>query len=107
VDQCCYPPDLRMIPSVCMHLSSLFLYFGAGGSDGYVNVWDPFNKKRLCQFHRLPTSISSLSFSTDGKITPLRVTALYYESLLLGGDMDWYLERLLVFCTVGHEFKSR
>lgn len=23
--------------------------FATGGSDGYVNVWDGFNKKRLCQ----------------------------------------------------------
>lgn len=26
--------------------------FASGGSDGYVNIWDGFNKKRLCQFHR-------------------------------------------------------
>lgn len=40
--------------------------FATGGSDGYVNIWDGFNKKRLCQFHRYPTSISSLCFSNDG-----------------------------------------
>ncbi|PIK55477.1 budding uninhibited by benzimidazoles 3-like [Apostichopus japonicus] len=40
--------------------------FASGGSDGYVNIWDGFNKKRLCQFHRYPTSISSLAFSNDG-----------------------------------------
>ena len=27
--------------------------FATGGSDGYVNIWDGYNKKRLCQFHRL------------------------------------------------------
>ena len=26
--------------------------FATGGSDGYVNIWDGSNKKRLCQFHR-------------------------------------------------------
>lgn len=26
--------------------------FATGGSDGFVNIWDGFNKKRLCQFHR-------------------------------------------------------
>ena len=36
--------------------------FATGGSDGFVNIWDGFNKKRLCQFHRYPTSISSLAF---------------------------------------------
>jgi hypothetical protein len=43
---------------------TLFLYdseyntFATGGSDGYVNIWDGYNKKRLCQFHRYPTSIA-------------------------------------------------
>lgn len=40
--------------------------FATGGSDGFVNVWDGRNKKRLCQFHKFPTSISSLAFSPDG-----------------------------------------
>ena len=39
----------------------LFLYsindrhntFATGGSDGFVNIWDGFNKKRLCQVHML------------------------------------------------------
>ena len=26
--------------------------FASGGSDGFVNIWDGFHKKRLCQFHR-------------------------------------------------------
>lgn len=46
-----------------------------GGSDGFVNIWDPFNKKRLCQFHRYPTSIASLAFSNDG--TMLAIAASY------------------------------
>uniref|UniRef100_UPI00358E2547 mitotic checkpoint protein BUB3 isoform X1 n=2 Tax=Myxine glutinosa TaxID=7769 RepID=UPI00358E2547 len=40
--------------------------FATGGADGFVNIWDPFNKKRLCQFHRYPSSIASLAFSCDG-----------------------------------------
>uniref|UniRef100_A0A6G1S9I3 Mitotic checkpoint protein BUB3 n=1 Tax=Aceria tosichella TaxID=561515 RepID=A0A6G1S9I3_9ACAR len=40
--------------------------FATGGSDGYVSVWDGKNKKRVVQFHRYPTSITSLSFSPDG-----------------------------------------
>lgn len=42
--------------------------FATGGSDGLVSIWDGFNKKRLCQFHKYPTCISSLSFSPDGTI---------------------------------------
>ncbi|KAH0503373.1 Mitotic checkpoint protein BUB3 [Microtus ochrogaster] len=52
--------------------------FATGGSDGFVNIWDPFNKKRLCQFHRYPTSIVSLAFSNDG--TTLAIASSYmYE----------------------------
>ncbi|XP_074928589.1 mitotic checkpoint protein BUB3 isoform X1 [Chelonoidis abingdonii] len=52
--------------------------FATGGSDGFVNIWDPFNKKRLCQFHRYPTSIASLAFSNDG--TTLAIASSYmYE----------------------------
>lgn len=46
-----------------------------GGSDGFVNIWDPFNKKRLCQFHRYPTSIASLAFNNDG--TMLAIASSY------------------------------
>lgn len=42
--------------------------FATGGSDGLVNIWDGTNKKRLCQFHKYPTSISSLCFSSDGTV---------------------------------------
>jgi len=45
----------------------VFNTFATGGSDGYVNIWDGFNKKRLCQFHRYNTGITSLCFSHDGK----------------------------------------
>jgi cell cycle arrest protein BUB3 len=42
--------------------------FATGGSDGFVNIWDGYNKKRLCQFHKYPTSIAALSFSNDGSV---------------------------------------
>ncbi|XP_034235520.1 mitotic checkpoint protein BUB3 [Thrips palmi] len=53
--------------------------FATGGSDGFVNIWDGFNKKRLCQFHRYPTSISSLCFSHDG--TVLAIASSYQHEL--------------------------
>ncbi|VDO71753.1 unnamed protein product [Heligmosomoides polygyrus] len=40
--------------------------FATGGSDAVVNLWDPFNRKRLVQLHRFQTSIVSLSFNFDG-----------------------------------------
>jgi len=54
------------VNAVAFHSS--YNTFATGGADGFVNIWDGQNKKRLCQFHRYPTSISSLSFSHDGSI---------------------------------------
>lgn len=51
--------------------------FATGGSDGFVNIWDGFNKKRLCQFHRYPTSISSLAFSPDGTYLAIASSFLF------------------------------
>ena len=51
--------------------------FATGGSDGYVNIWDGFNKKRLCQFHKYPSSISSLCFSPDGQYLAIASSFLY------------------------------
>jgi len=56
-----------------------FSTFATGGSDGYVNIWDGFNKKRLCQFHRYPTSITSVSFSNDGNVLAIGCSYMYEE----------------------------
>ncbi|EDV27541.1 uncharacterized protein TRIADDRAFT_53336 [Trichoplax adhaerens] len=53
--------------------------FATGGSDGFVNIWDGFNKKRLCQFHRYPTSIASLSFNATGTLLAIASSYLYEE----------------------------
>lgn len=58
-------------------LFDLELLLLPGGSDGFVNIWDPFNKKRLCQFHRYPTSIASLAFNNDG--TMLAIASSYMQ----------------------------
>jgi len=51
--------------------------FATGGSDALVNIWDPFNKKRLCQFHKYNTSISSLAFSSDGSTLAIGASYQY------------------------------
>lgn len=53
--------------------------FATGGSDGFVNIWDPFNKKRLCQFHRYPTDIASLSFNKEGNMIAIAASPLELE----------------------------
>ena len=54
-----------------------FNTFATGGSDGHVSIWDGKNKKRLVQFHRYPTSISSLSFSPDGSTLAIACSYLH------------------------------
>lgn len=50
-----------------------------GGSDGLVNIWDGFNKKRLCQFHHYDTSVAALAFSNDG--TTLAIACSYLDEM--------------------------
>ncbi|KII74388.1 Mitotic checkpoint protein BUB3 [Thelohanellus kitauei] len=54
--------------------------FATGGSDGFVSIWDPFNRKRICQLRRFPNSISSLSFSSDGTMLAIASSYLYEEN---------------------------
>ncbi|KAI3856844.1 hypothetical protein MKW92_048169 [Papaver armeniacum] len=55
--------------------------FATGGCDGFVNVWDGNNKKRLYQYSKYPTSIAALSFNRDGRL--LAVASSYTFE---GGD---------------------
>lgn len=58
---------------------NVYSTFATGGSDGFVSVWDGFNKKRLCQFHHYDTSISALAFSSDG--STLAIGCSYLDEL--------------------------
>ena len=51
--------------------------FATGGSEGFVNIWDGFSKKRLCQFHRYPSSIASLAFAMDGSVLAIASSYMY------------------------------
>ncbi|XP_034948678.1 mitotic checkpoint protein BUB3 [Chelonus insularis] len=53
--------------------------FATGGSDGYVNIWDGFNKKRLCQFHKYNAGVAALCFSHDGSVLAIGVSFLDVE----------------------------
>ncbi|KAL6517492.1 hypothetical protein OROMI_033193 [Orobanche minor] len=53
--------------------------FATGGCDGYVNVWDGNNKKRLYQYAKYPSSISALSFSRDGRLLAVASSYTYEE----------------------------
>ncbi len=40
-----------------------------------MNVWDGFNKKRLRQYPKYPSSVASMSFNSDG--TSLAIASSY------------------------------
>ena len=42
----------KIYPVNAISFHNTYQTFATGGSDGFVNIWDGFNKKRLCQFHR-------------------------------------------------------
>lgn len=74
--------------------------FATGGCDGIVNIWDAAKKKRLCQFHKYPTSISALAFSHDG--TYLAVASSYtYEE----GEKDHPADAIYIRRTTDEETK--
>ncbi|KAE8716727.1 Mitotic checkpoint protein BUB3 [Hibiscus syriacus] len=56
--------------------------FATGGCDGFVNVWDGNNKKRLYQYSKYPASISALSFSRDSRLLAVASSYAFEE-----GDM--------------------
>ncbi|CAG0892682.1 unnamed protein product [Darwinula stevensoni] len=67
----------KIYPVNAISFHQQFNTFATGGSDGYVNIWDGFNKKRLCQFHRYSTGVTSLSFSHDGTLLAIGVSYNY------------------------------
>ncbi|VEL23262.1 unnamed protein product, partial [Protopolystoma xenopodis] len=73
------------------------------GCDGFVNIWDGFNRKRLAQLHRFHTSIASLDFSDDG--TQLAIAAAYmYENGQLENQPE---SALFVRSILDHEVKPK
>ncbi|KAG6789724.1 hypothetical protein POTOM_005848 [Populus tomentosa] len=53
--------------------------FATGGCDGFVNVWDGNNKKRLYQYSKYPSSVAALSFSRDGRLLAVASSYTYEE----------------------------
>lgn len=70
----------KIYPVNAITFHEVYNTFATGGGDGYVNIWDSLNKKRLCQFHRYPTSVTSLSFSRDGTALAIACSYVYDET---------------------------
>lgn len=53
--------------------------FATGGCDGTVSCWDGYCKKKLCQLHQYPTSISAISYSHDGSLLAIASSYTFEE----------------------------
>lgn len=69
----------NIYPVNAISFHQVYNTFATGGSDGYVNIWDGFNKKRLCQFHKYNNSIASLCFSHDGSALAIACSYMYEQ----------------------------
>ncbi|TKC50879.1 hypothetical protein EI555_019290, partial [Monodon monoceros] len=65
----------QIYPVNAISFNNIYGTFAIGGSDGFVNILGPVNKKRRRWFCRYPTSITPLVFSNDG--TTLAIALLY------------------------------
>ncbi|CAK9292203.1 unnamed protein product [Gordionus sp. m RMFG-2023] len=74
--------------------------FATGGSDGFVYIWDAYNKKRLCNFHRYPNQITSLAFSPDDNFLAISSSHLHNfsesdtHSDMVDKEGDYYSDRI-------------
>jgi len=76
--------------------------FATGGCDGVVNIWDGQNKKRLRQFPKYPSSVSSLSFSPDGKYLAVASSYTFEE-----GEKDHAPDSIFIRTIAESETKSK
>ncbi|KAJ1453035.1 budding uninhibited by benzimidazoles 3 [Pelagophyceae sp. CCMP2097] len=88
---CVYP-----VNTIAFHQS--FGTFATGGTDGFVNIWDGRNKKRLCQLPQFQTSIASLAFSIDGSLLAIASSYAYEE-----GEKDHPQDTIFIHKTMAHE----
>lgn len=71
----CHRVGNTVFPVNCIAFHPFYGTFATGGCDGFVNIWDGKNRKRLSQMPSFPTSIAALCFNHDG--TKLAVAASY------------------------------
>lgn len=65
--------------------------FASGGGDAVVNIWDPQNKKRVCQLSSYASSIASLAFNSNGSQLAIAVSYCF-ES----GDIEHPPDSIIV-----------
>jgi cell cycle arrest protein BUB3 len=89
-------------PVNALSFNQKFGTFATGGCDGVVNVWDGENKKRLAQFTKYPTSISSVAFSEDATLLAISSSYTFEE-----GERDHPPDQIFVRNVTEAEVKPK
>jgi len=76
--------------------------FASGGGDGNVYIWDGFNKKRLRKFTKYPTTISSLSFNSEGSLLAVASSYTFEE-----GEKDHPPDSIYIRSITDNEVKPK
>jgi cell cycle arrest protein BUB3 len=82
----------------------VFGTMASGGSDGVVNIWDVDKKKRMSQFRKQATTISSLDFSKDGKLLAMGVSYLFEREDMPNKPCE---DHVVVRSVAEHEVKPK
>jgi len=76
--------------------------FATGGCDGFVNVWDGNNKKRICQYPAYPSSIAALAFNHEGTLLAIASSYTFEE-----GEKDHPPDSIYVRNINDHEVRPK
>eukprot|EP00823_Brevimastigomonas_motovehiculus_P009332 TRINITY_DN89_c0_g3_i1.p1 TRINITY_DN89_c0_g3~~TRINITY_DN89_c0_g3_i1.p1 ORF type:complete len:339 (+),score=56.97 TRINITY_DN89_c0_g3_i1:85-1101(+) len=91
---------LYPVNSIAFH--PIFGTFATGGCDGIINIWDGFNKKRICLYPAYQTSIASLDFNSTGSLLAIAASYTYEE-----GEKDHPADAIYIRTVSEHEVKPK
>jgi cell cycle arrest protein BUB3 len=70
--------------------------FVSGGGDGFVVLWDGVTKRRIRQYQAYPSSVSSVSWSSDGKYLAIAISPGFEDGkeVISEGQVKLYIREL-------------
>lgn len=87
----CHRLDGLAFPVNCIAHNSKYGSFATGGGDGHVSFWDGDARKRIAQYPRYPTSVSSIDFDNDSSHIAIAVSYTFEE-----GEKDHPPDEVLI-----------
>lgn len=75
----CHRMDGLAFPVNCIRHNRKYGSFATAGGDGHVAFWDGAARKRIAQYERYPTSVSSVDFDAESKHIAIAVSYTFEE----------------------------